>query len=209
MIKDKIGEKLVYKNVEYTIGEPIIGTEESEYQGLFGMITEIRTGEDQETENEGPDIYCSFEEPVLPHEKKALEKIFSELYGYPKKLEEIVLDRVIMAPHMIRQIQKSGAQTAVPVFVVCTEWKVDAEEGNAAEVFSNIDEARYCFHNNLVREKSEGMIAKWSKDEDFTFESGKDCCNCYILGEYQENHYRSWIEKRKMLLLNAVREKSN
>lgn len=200
MMKDKIGEKLVYENVEYTIGEPIIGTEKSEYQGLFGTITEIRTGEDLETENEGPDIYCSFEEPVLPHEKNELEKIFSELYGYPKKLEEIIWDQVIMAPDMVRQIQKNDTRTVISVFVVWAEWKVDTEEGNSIEIFSNIDEARYCFHTNLVREESAGIIAKWSEDENFTFDSAKDYCDCYILGEYQENHYKSWIKEQKMFL---------
>lgn len=31
--------------------------------GLYGTVTEIRTDEDRETENDTPDIYCEFMSP--------------------------------------------------------------------------------------------------------------------------------------------------
>ena len=71
-----------------------MGTPESEYGGLYGTITEIRDGEDKETENETPDLYCSFEVPVMPCEVKKLEEIFSDLYDEPKTIDDIILDLV-------------------------------------------------------------------------------------------------------------------
>ena len=45
------------------IGDIIVATDASEYEGLVGRILEIRDGADKDTENETPDIYCSFEVP--------------------------------------------------------------------------------------------------------------------------------------------------
>lgn len=101
MIINRIGAEFEYEGVTYVIGAPIVGTPESEYEGLFGRITEICDGENKETENETLDIYCSFEVPVLPCEVKELEKRFSELYQEPKIIDDIALDLVIMAPKMI------------------------------------------------------------------------------------------------------------
>lgn len=102
MIINKLGEKFSYGNVEYTIGAPIIGTDQSEYCGLYGCITEIRDGDDKDTENETPDMYCEFDPPTSAKEVEALEEVFSDLYGEKKTIDEICLDSVIMAPDMIK-----------------------------------------------------------------------------------------------------------
>ena len=105
MIINQPGATFTYGGVEYVIGAPVIGTKESEYEGLYGTIIEIRDGDDKETENETPDLYCEFDPPVLPHEIKRLEEIFSDLYDEPKKLDDIILDMVIMAPQMVRPLE--------------------------------------------------------------------------------------------------------
>lgn len=56
---NKSGEMFFYEDKMFIVGEEVYATE-SEYEGLLGKITEIRTAEDKDTENEGPDIYCSF-----------------------------------------------------------------------------------------------------------------------------------------------------
>ncbi len=76
MILNRIGDKFEYEGLTYVIGAPIMGTPESEYEGLYGTITEIRDGEDKETENETPDIYCSFEVPALPCEVKLSKSLY-------------------------------------------------------------------------------------------------------------------------------------
>ena len=56
MIINKKGMRYTYSGTTYTIGTAVVATEESEYQGLCGIITEIRDGVDRETENDTPDI---------------------------------------------------------------------------------------------------------------------------------------------------------
>jgi len=111
MVIDQQGEQFEYEGTVYTVGERIVGTPESEYEGLSGFITEIRDGEDKETENDTPDLYCRFEPPVLPCDIRCLEERFSRLYLEPKKLDDIILDLVIMAPEMVKPLkhtQKTG-----------------------------------------------------------------------------------------------------
>ena len=96
--------KIVYEDVTYEVGMRIVGTAESEYECLYGVITKIRDGEENDTDNETPDIYCCFEQPVLPCGIQKLEERFSILYAEPKKLEDIILDAVIMAPDMIEPV---------------------------------------------------------------------------------------------------------
>lgn len=52
MIINKEGLRYTYNSTTYTIGAAVVATEESEYQGLYGIITEIRDDVDRETEND-------------------------------------------------------------------------------------------------------------------------------------------------------------
>lgn len=104
MIINQEGLRYTYNGMTYTVGAAVMATEASEYRGLYGTITEIRDGSDRETENDTPDIYCCFEPPLFQEEIRELERRFTELYQSPKKLDEITLDMVIMAPEMVRVI---------------------------------------------------------------------------------------------------------
>lgn len=106
MVIKRTGEIYQYEGRTYTIGGRIYANGQSDWEGLFGVITEIRTDEDKETENETPDIYCSFDVPVLPADVKELEERFSDLYREQKKMEDISLDEVIMAPEMIEAVSE-------------------------------------------------------------------------------------------------------
>ena len=105
MIINCNGAAFEHDGVTYTIGAPIIGTDQSEYEGLTGHIFEIRDGADKETENTTPDLYCCFDAPDDPVEITELEAAFSSLYREPKKLEDIILDFVVMAPDMVKPYQ--------------------------------------------------------------------------------------------------------
>ena len=94
---------------EFRVGDMVVATPESPWEGLCGTITEIRDGDDRETENDSIDIYCEFLPPTHPEEIRRLEDRFSDLYGMEKRLDDISLDMVIMAPSMIRVIgRKDG-----------------------------------------------------------------------------------------------------
>ena len=92
MIINRHGATFEHAGVTYTIGASVVGTDQSEYEGLTGYIYEVRDGADKETENETPDLYCNFDPPDDP-------------YDEPKTLEDIILDCVIMAPDMVRPYQ--------------------------------------------------------------------------------------------------------
>lgn len=113
MILKKQNEEFCYEGKRFYVGQRIIGTNRSEYEGLFGTILEIRDGLDKETENETPDICCSFDKPLMPHEIEHLEKVFTGLYGEPKKIEDICLDQVIMAPEMIAPFDEELPQAGI------------------------------------------------------------------------------------------------
>ena len=77
MVINEMGASLQYNGVNYVVGAPILAIDQSVYQGLYGRIKEIRDGEDKETDNESPDLYCEFDQPVIPSEIAAIENAFS------------------------------------------------------------------------------------------------------------------------------------
>ncbi len=66
MIINKIGETFKYEGRTFKIGDLIYANNQSDYEGLLGRVLEIRDGEDRDTENDTPDIYCEFEVPISP-----------------------------------------------------------------------------------------------------------------------------------------------
>lgn len=103
MIYTKNGEKITSDGHTFAVGERIMA-KCSDYAGLKGCITEIRTGADKETENETDDVYCCFDFPESEEKVRLLEKHFSALYGAKKTRDDICLDSVIMAPEQIRRL---------------------------------------------------------------------------------------------------------
>lgn len=200
MILNRLGEEFYYENNYYHVGDQIVGTSESEYEGLYGVITEIRDAEDQETENETPDIYCTFEPPVLPCEIKQLEEIFSNLYGMPKTLKDISLDFVIMAPEMLRVID----QVAEPVperkvYMVTEDWADDNNYGSfLSAVYTEFDDAKRKMVQMLLKEQTDGTIASWKENNSFVEESTPTSYECYLEGEYCESHYHVEIMEQSI-----------
>ena len=190
MILNRLGAEFEYEGVTYTIGGAVVGTAESEYEGLYGRITAIYDDEDKETENETPDIYCEFDPPVMPHEVKALEKTFSDLYDQPKTLDDIVLDMVIMAPEMIRPLDDlHTVSKKIPIYIVMEDWAVDGEHGNSCELFTDYDDARRIMLDKLREELGNGAIPQWSASGAYVEDSSKDSYKGYIEGDYLDNHY--------------------
>ena len=106
MILSKYGESLKIGDKVFTVGDRVLANDSSDYEGLYGEITEIKTDTDKDTENEGVDIHVCFDVPVDEEMVRVIEKRFSELYGKPKTIDEIALDLVIMAPEELEIIEK-------------------------------------------------------------------------------------------------------
>ena len=201
MILNRLGAEFEYEGVTYTIGGAVVGTAESEYEGLYGRITAIYDGEDKETENETPDIYCEFDPPVTPHEVKALEKTFSDLYDQPKTLDDIVLDMVIMAPEMIRPLDDlHTVSKKIPIYIVMEDWAVDGEHGNSCELFTDYDDARRIMLDKLREELDNGAIPQWSASGAYVEDSSKDSYKGYIEGDYLDNHYEISLLPQSLMM---------
>lgn len=95
------GARLCAGGKVFIVGGIVCANDESEYAGLCGTVTEIHSGRDRETENDTPDIYCTFDPPASEEMVLELEGRFSSLYGEPKTMDDIPLDCVIMSPEML------------------------------------------------------------------------------------------------------------
>lgn len=129
MLINKPGDEFMYDGNTYRVGDVIIGSDKSEYAGLIGSILEIRDGSDKETENDTPDIYCSFDPPVLPADIAKVEAVFSDLYGEKKKLEDICFDMVIMAPEMITIPGQS--KKSIKLYILSEDWAAHGDTGHS------------------------------------------------------------------------------
>ena len=87
MILYKTGQ--TYKSAttgdSFYVGQEVVANDLSHYAGLNGVITQIVDGDDLETDNPGPDIYCDF---TVPATESAIHEMGS-------------CDEVIMAPDML------------------------------------------------------------------------------------------------------------
>ena len=197
MIYDRIGASFCYEGVTYAIGAKVIATAESEYEGLYGTIIEIRTDDDRETENDTPDIYCEFLPPVLPSEIEALQDRFFALYMHPKKLEEISLDLVIMAPEMIRLITTGSRHTAT-VYLVREQWAIDGNSGEDIFPALDPDHAKMIFTEQIRNDMEEGCLSRWTDRSNIEKEISDRCFECWLRDSYFENHFKVTIEEHAL-----------
>lgn len=152
MVIKRTGDSFQYENMTYTIGQRIFANGQSDWEGLFGVITEIRTDGDKETENETPDIYCSLDVPVLPADVKELEERFSNLYREPKKMEDISLDEVIMALEMIEPLEAWAGRKKKNVWAVVIDWSRHGEHGHLEEICTDYLDAKRKLTEYLTEE---------------------------------------------------------
>lgn len=100
-------DRLNINDKTFSIGEAVWVNRASDYAGLIGRITEIRTDGDKETENEGPEICCSFDVPERDAVVREIEARFSKLYQMPKQIGDLALDNVIMAPETLEAVAET------------------------------------------------------------------------------------------------------
>lgn len=196
MIITEPGAEFLYDGKTYRIGDTVVACWEIEYAGLIGRIDEIRTGENKETENETPEIFCRFELPKLSADITELEKRFSDACAAEKKIEDIPLDSVIMSPEML--ICPDNDRNKEKIYVLTEEWANDGDGGFNTEIFSDYDAAKAFLNATLAREMSDGLIAKWKDRDSFKFEEDGDSYTAWVDGYYTELHYTLKIEVKEM-----------
>lgn len=202
MIINRPGATFTYDDIVYTLGEKIYANGASDYSGLVGQIYEIRDGEDKETDNEGPDFYCSFEVPISPHEVSKLEKRFAALYQTKKSLEDITLDMVIMAPEMVIPLKSlENGNRKMTLYVVQEKWANNGESGCSFYPFSDYEDAKAMMLQLLSNEaKDGGLIKQWCDSETFQTDSGSHFYECWNDGFYNDSHYHVSIVQETLHL---------
>ena len=204
MIINRIGAPFHYDGITYKIGGKVYANDASEYEGLYGIITEIRDGDDRETENDTPDIYCQFLPPVLPDEIKVLEARFSELYGTEKHLDELGLDMVILAPEMLRVLEPLEDAPKLTMYIVREDWAFNGDYGEDFHLATSPDMARFLFTSLIAEEQENGYVKEWSDRPDMDLECKVDSYECWLHDSYCENHYKVYIEQKELTIGTEV-----
>lgn len=139
MVIRENGAVFCYGEKEFKIGGVVFANDESEYMGLYGTVTEIRTDDDRETENDTPDIYCEFLPPPSIAMAAELGARFSDLYDQPKELEEIPLDFVIMSPEMLEPVPARAEESRGNLMTLtCVEDQDDNIPGGTLAISNDL-----------------------------------------------------------------------
>lgn len=205
MIINQEGMRYTYNGMTYTVGAAVMATEASEYRGLYGTITEIRDGADRETENDTPDIYCCFEPPLFQEEIREPERRFAELYQSPKKLDEITLDMVIMAPEMVRVISPDPSVCKTrKVYLLTMQFTTSWDSGCITELYADYDMARFAMLKGIREEQAEGCVKDWAEKDALEEECCTDFYEAWHRDEYSEKHFTASIEKLSLTLPQRI-----
>lgn len=111
------------------------------------------------------------------------------------------LELVIMAPEMLTPL--AVPEQAYPqgtLYVVVSHWATDGEFGSYEAPFTNLMDAQRQFHDDLKNELESGCVEKWREKSQFAEEETAESYECYLDGEYCENHFYLSIEKRPLPL---------
>lgn len=155
MVLNRVGQVFEYEDKTYIVGEEIYSNDLSEYKHLFGRITEIRTDEDRETENDTPDIYCTFEQPALTSEYEKLREAMSGI-------EDIAFDLVIMSPEMIIPLRLLlPEEKHLKIFALIEDCTVDYQDSDTLELFTDIEKAK--LKTWMMPNQKEELIGTYSK----------------------------------------------
>ena len=200
MIYTHYGTGITFNGVNFYVGMRVHANQLSDYAGLYGIITEIRTEDDRETDNDSPDIYCRFDAPVLSMEVAVLEARFSYLHMKRMTLDDISLDMIVMAPEMLEpSINPNTLFHTSTVWAVVADWAVNDKGGHTETLYVNREDARAAFHLKLSAEVAEGCISLWSDREDYQLHDDEMSFECWLDGYYVGNHYKLTLEKKPLV----------
>ena len=211
MILRENGTRFCADGKVFTIGGRISANGESEYEGLFGTITEIRSGADRETENDVPDIYCDFEIPDSEEMLRELEARFSGLYGETKTIDDISLDCVIMSLDMLEPLDtppgkqegiRKDMDAAADIFAKALQMSDEdlralrafpvspAEDGTAWEVVTQVCSLGGCHMSvySFADERNAQVFAALLEHTGCRLRYDTACPSCYA--EYQKDRLK-------------------
>ena len=193
MILNKTGEKYIHDGKIYKVGDEVFVVDEGPYADLIGKITEIRDGEDKDTDNETADIYCDLFVPPIRCEQDRLVGRFSILCGTPMTLDEINLEQVIMAPEMIRSLEDEPKDTTI--HVLCEEWSSNNGYGRDIYIYTDLRKAKAKMQQLIRYDKHDGCMSEWLHMDDFVEEFDGRKYSAWIDSDYDGYHYNLVLEE--------------
>ena len=182
MIYKNKGDAFEYEGKVYIVGEEVYAVS-SNYRGLLGTITEIRTGSDRETANEEPDIYCDFHPPILKQDREDIESMCG-------KMDKLCLDGIIMAPEMLVTTREQyDSYPTIKVYSLVEEFAEDDNYYRSERIFTSFEAAEFEMRRTLLVSKLNGCLARWEADEGYTerqeyeyrFEAGNCSTRLFIV----------------------------
>lgn len=154
MLYQKKGDAVLAGGKMFTVGGEVFANHTCDYGGLFGTVTEIRTGPDQCTERDEPDIYCDLQPPESETMVMEIKDRFSALFGYPKQLEDLGLDCVILAPSMLEPMPED----------------LPAEDGRLLSLTCFYDSDSGCAAQTLALSSDMGLLLRKMREDLDTYE---------------------------------------
>ena len=183
MIYNTKNQKFEHEGKTFIIGEKVYATE-SAYYGLIGIIKEIRTDLDMETDNPSPEIVCDFYAPVLSIDIDRLKQELGSTYA---------LDNIIMAPSMLipkRDIDVRKNPDNQTAYLVVEEWNYNGEGySTKISVFSNKASALIHLRTVLAIEAHHGIISAFQEDNAVVVDECDYYYEIYVDGDYCNNHF--------------------
>lgn len=200
MIISNSGDVLQLYGIRYIIGDEVVATSSSEYEGLVGKIVEIRDYDDKISGDKTmlPDICCAFNKPMLDVNKEKVRKKVSKKLGREIDFEDINFDYVPLSCNVIVPLSVcKGREYSQTIFVVTEDWVKEYEHGTSTKTFNSLNEAQMYLEVLLKKEKECGMLSNLG-DEGYVMEMSETSFEYYKDGYEANWHYSLCIEEQEL-----------
>lgn len=199
------GFRICYKGERYIIGEKIV-VDGGPYDGIYGVLAEIRSDEDSELGVGNADFYFKLFPPLYEEDIRAFEERYSGWCNEPKKLESIPMKKVRMPVDGVKFLRQDIVAHKVPTFLVQEKWMIDGKGGTDIQVFLDRNFAEYYFLEEIYREKEEGFIGEWQKEAGFYEVVGLNTYECGDKWSHSAKYYKVEVREDEITIGDAAFE---
>jgi len=205
MVLNFPGFRICYKGERYIIGEKIV-VDGGPYDGIYGVLAEIRSDEDSELGIGNVDFYFKLFAPLYDEDIRAFEQRYSGWCNEPKKLENIPMEKVRISIDGVKFLREDIVAHKVATFFVQEKWVIDEEGGTDIQVFLDRNLAEYYFLEQIYREKEEGFIREWQKIPGFYEKIGLNTYECGDKWSHSAKYYEVKLREDEIAIGDAAFE---
>ena len=126
------------------------------------------------------------------------------MYKAPKKLDDITLDSVIMAPDMIKSLTEKTDGRKITIYSLEEDWAYDDDYGHTTEIFLDYMLAKKKLCEKIKNEKEDGSVERWLDDDELIEDYGNDYYEAYLDGYYSSSHYLVDITSHSVSVNDSV-----